>query len=269
MEIEMMTKNFLLLLFITVACIFLAACGMSQEELDVEATKIVAEIYGTQTAQVPTNTLTPSLTNTPLATSTLTYTITPSKTTRPTNTPRPTRTSTPRYTATPTPNPFAVVDTESLNIRKGPGVVYAIVTGAARGEHLEIVGQAYSCSWLKIKTTNGVEGWVSVDLIDYDLPCNQIPSAPVPPTPIPVPSSTPTKQAPAAKTIRVKIINDTGGYITINLNGPAVYSFSFPPGNSDMWVIPGTYNYTTWGCGTSASGTQKLSEGFEWKWYCQ
>ena len=141
------------------------------------------------------------------------------------------------------------MDTESLNIRKGPGIVYAIVTGASKGDRLEIIGQAYSCSWLKIKTSNGVEGWVSTDLVKYDLPCNQIPSVPNPQL--------------------ATVLSNPSGALTLNLSGPAVYSFTYGPGNHDMWVIPGTYTYTAWGCGTSTSGTQKLSDGFEWRCYCQ
>lgn len=178
-------------------------------------------------------------------------------------------TPTPEFTLTPTPRPGAVVNTNSLNIRSGPDTVYSIVGSAAKGDKLAIEGQAYGCGWLKIKTTNGVEGWVSSELVDYELPCSQIPAASIPPTPIPLPTATATKSAPQGKTVSIKVINDTGGTLSLSLSGPASYSFNFPPGNHTMQVLPGTYTYTAWGCGTSVSGTQKLSKGFEWSWYCK
>jgi len=184
------------------------------------------------------------------------------------DTPTPEITSTPRSTSTPTPKPGAVVETDSLNIRKGPGTNYAIVTGVPKGDTLDILGQAYSCSWLKIRTSNGVEGWVSSELVRYELACSDIPAVAVPPTPIPLPTLTPTSQAPAGKTVSVRIKNDTGGNISISLSGPASYSFSFTPGNHTIQVLPGTYSYTAWGCGSSLSGTKKLSKGDEWRFYC-
>jgi hypothetical protein len=177
-------------------------------------------------------------------------------------------TPTPEPTLTPTPSPGAVVDTNSINIRSGPDTVYGISGSASRGDLLEILGQAYNCAWLKIRTVNGIEGWVSSELVIFELSCSEIPSAVIPPTPIPLPTSTPTKQAPQGKTVSIKIVNNTGGNLSINLSGPASYSFNFPAGNHTMQVLPGTYTYTVWGCGTSASGTQKLSKGFEWTWYC-
>jgi hypothetical protein len=178
-------------------------------------------------------------------------------------------TPTPEVSPTPTPMPGAVVDTNSLNIRSGPDTVYSIAGGASKGDRLEILGQAYSCGWLKIETSDGVEGWVSSELVTYELPCSQIPAAEIPPTPIPLPTATATKPAPTGKTISVKVINNTGGTLSMNLSGPASYSFTFTTGTHTIQVLPGTYTYTVWGCGTSASGSYKLSKGDEWTWYCE
>jgi len=177
-------------------------------------------------------------------------------------------TPTPEATSTSTPMPGAVVETDSLNIRKGPGTMYTIVSGVPKGERLEILGQAYNCGWLKIKTSKGVEGWVSAELIRFELPCSAIPAAVIPPTPMVLPTATSTTQAPQGKTITIKIINNTGGNITINLSGPASYSFTFGPGTHNMKVLPGTYSYTVWGCGTSTSGSKNLKKLDSWTWYC-
>jgi hypothetical protein len=180
----------------------------------------------------------------------------------------------PLATPTSTPRPGAVVDTASLNVRKGPGTEYAQQTSVTEGEQLEIIGQAHNCAWLKIKTTKGIEGWVSSELVMYETSCNGISSAPIPPTPksvvatpTPAPASKPTEK-PTGKTIKVKIINDTGGTITLDLNGPASYSFTLGSGTHTIKVIKGTYNYAAWGCGSSNYGSKKLNDGDEWRWYC-
>jgi hypothetical protein len=180
----------------------------------------------------------------------------------------------PTPTPTSTPQPLAVVNTTSLNVREGPGIEYALVTDVTEGEDLEIIGQAYHCTWLKIETLKEIEGWVSSELVSYEIPCENIPSLPIPPTPkpkpatsTPEPASKPTAE-PSGKTVKVRIVNDTGGTLTLNLNGPASYNFNLGPGKHTINVIPGTYNYTVWGCGTSESGSQKLKKGFEWTWYC-
>lgn len=183
-------------------------------------------------------------------------------------------TPTPEATATSTPRPGAIVDTDSLNVRGGPDTVYGIVTGVSEGDHLEIVGEAYDCAWLKIETEDGVVGWVSAALVDYDLSCSDIPSASIPPTPVPPPPTDtpkpaqPTK-APSGKTVKVRIVNNTGGGLSLHLQGPASYQFNFGAGTHTINVVPGNYTYTAWGCGTSASGSKKLNAGSEWEWYCE
>ena len=178
-------------------------------------------------------------------------------------------TPTPQPTNTPTPEPGAIVDTESLNIRSGPDTAYSIVGSASKGDRLDIIGKAYNCSWLKIESMDGVEGWVAADLVIYSLECSEIPAASIPPTLIPLPTFTPTTQAPQGKTVSVKIINNTGGSLTLNLSGPATYSFTLGPGTHTIQVIPGTYTYTAWGCGATASGSKKLTKGDEWTWFCE
>lgn len=90
---------------VVLACLLagavLAACGPSQAELDAQATEIAASIFGTQTAEAPTSTFTP----------TPTPTFTPTST--PTDTPTPTFTPTPAPTSTPTPTPVPPTDTPS------------------------------------------------------------------------------------------------------------------------------------------------------------
>ena len=73
------------------------------------------------------------------------------------------------------------------------------------------------------------------------------------------------------KHIPILVINDTGGNLSISLSGPANYNFNISPGQKNIYVIPGTYNYTAKGCGGAVeTGTENLSSsGHEWKWWCQ
>jgi hypothetical protein len=77
------------------------------------------------------------------------------------------------------------------------------------------------------------------------------------------------KGAKVGGVVNVKIRNNTGGYVQLNLTGPATYSFSLAPGNSTISVIRGKYQYTAWGCGgASISGTKQLGGGKTWTWWC-
>lgn len=76
--------------------------------------------------------------------------------------------------------------------------------------------------------------------------------------------------APAGSEIPIIIINDLGATLSLSLSGPASYSFSIPAGRQNIYVIPGTYNYTGRCSGAVDSGTHDLSEsGSEWRWWWQ
>ena len=62
---------------------------------------------------------------------------------------------------TPTPAPNyarATVWANSLNVREGPGLDYAKVGSAKRGEYFKVWEE--TSKWLKVQLTNGVFGWV-------------------------------------------------------------------------------------------------------------
>ena len=56
-----------------------------------------------------------------------------------------------------------VTISKGLNIRKGPGTSNAIVGSLAGGSVVEV--KEKSSGWYKIKTANGVEGWISGDYV--------------------------------------------------------------------------------------------------------
>jgi hypothetical protein len=69
--------------------------------------------------------------------------------------------------------------------------------------------------------------------------------------------------------IKVTVKNSTGGTLTIYLSGPATYSFSFGTGNTKISIVPGKYNYTAYGCGSSDTGTRNFKGGGStWTFWC-
>ena len=93
----MKTRNLILLVIFLLGGI-LSACGPSQADMDATATQVAGSIFGTQTAQVPTVTLT----------------LTPNPTPTVTLTPTPTVTSTPTLTPTATDTPTPTIDPSIL-----------------------------------------------------------------------------------------------------------------------------------------------------------
>ena len=70
--------------------------------------------------------------------------------------------------------------------------------------------------------------------------------------------------------VKVIIVNDTHGTITLHLTGPQEYWFYIGPGRETVEVVKGTYDYTVWGCGgASASGSKKINSKSEWRFWCQ
>ncbi len=50
--------------------------------------------------------------------------------------------------------------TGNLNLREGPGTIYNAITTLPLNADLRILGQFSDCAWWKVRTTDGVEGWV-------------------------------------------------------------------------------------------------------------
>lgn len=70
--------------------------------------------------------------------------------------------------------------------------------------------------------------------------------------------------------VKLIIINNTNGILTLHLVGPAEYWFHIAPGKETVTVVKGTYDYTVWGCGGSTgTGTKKLTSKSEWRFWCQ
>jgi len=88
---------------------------------------------------------------------------------------------------TPTPPPYAnaVVNATGSSLLNGPGEVYIRVEKIEHLTPLSVRGQVSSCTWLKVTTPSGHEGWINGRDVTLSTDCSQIPEALIPPTPIP------------------------------------------------------------------------------------
>ena len=101
----------------------------------------------------------------------------------------PTNTPSPMPTDTPTPAyPEALVSTETLNLRGGPGTNYGIVGQVLTGQRFRITGRNGAGNWLKICCPTGTnrESWISADYALINRPIMNLPVAQAPPTPTPM-----------------------------------------------------------------------------------
>lgn len=109
----------------------------------------------TRTRQPPTATSTPSA----VPTATAARTSPPTATRPPTKTPRP----------SPTPTsalPLAVVEAERLNVRVGPGLDFAVLAVALRGDRFTIEGRSGDGAWWRVCCLRGGQrGWLAADFV--------------------------------------------------------------------------------------------------------
>lgn len=112
-------------------------------------------------------------------------------------------TSTP--TATPVPVPHCVVDRERVNVREGPGVVFAVVGTVSRGEGFDVQARNAAGNWYRFCCVEGSRGWIYAPLLrctddDDEIPvARDIPSVPPTNTPAPpLPTNTPIPAANAS-----------------------------------------------------------------------
>ncbi len=120
----------------------------------------------------------------------------------------PTPTSTAIATSTPLPPaptvPLAAqaeVIGDVLNVRSGPGEVYAVIGQARRGDAYDLVGRDASGAWWQICCVNGDAGWVASNLVRVSGASDAVAVVDVaPPTPAPA-TNTPTVTPTAPTTL--------------------------------------------------------------------
>jgi hypothetical protein len=138
-----------------------------------------------------------------------TSTAPPSPTPEPTNTPgppptptldfetnRPTREAGPRAL----PTPYVVVNSTTLNGRRGPAVTFERLGQAAQGDELMILARSTDGKWWQVCCLANQPVWVSADLVTAMGPVDTVPALTPPPTPRPVPPPPPAPTSTPAPT---------------------------------------------------------------------
>lgn len=65
--------------------------------------------------------------------------------------------------ATPTPVPVqASVDVDALNVRRGPGINYGVLTVSRQDDVVTVIGREEDSTWVQICCFDGESGWVNV-----------------------------------------------------------------------------------------------------------
>ncbi len=114
----------------------------------------------------PTATYTP---HPPTATKTATATELPTDTATATDTPTATATATDTLTPSPTPTVSGIVRSQRrANVRRGPGISFAIIDTLAPRSAVQIIGTSDDTEWYQVRLDDGKEGWVNTALLQVE-----------------------------------------------------------------------------------------------------
>lgn len=69
----------------------------------------------------------------------------------------------------------AVVHSDPLNLRSGPGVTYRVLRQLASGDRLQVTGRNIASDWLAVTTTDGEAGWVATEFLTITVSVDTIP----------------------------------------------------------------------------------------------
>lgn len=191
----------------------------------------------------------------------------PSATPEDTATPWPTDTPIPTLTPTPKPQVVDMSIKSNVNCRKGPSTSYAVVTVLDAGAVVDAQGRTGDSGWWYVRNPQDRSSgcWIREDFASAAGDVAILPVFTAQPAPVVAePSETPSCKVNQV----IHVDNDTGGYITIYLTGPAKFTFNIPAGKMDIQVCAGQYSYTGYGCGGSAlNGT--MNAGDDIRFYCR
>src|SRR5690606_7679358 len=65
--------------------------------------------------------------------------------------------------------PDAIVRSEELNLRTGPGYDYPAIDVLVKGDELTVVAVNWDDTWLEVQTKTGRQGWVVADLVELNI----------------------------------------------------------------------------------------------------
>ena len=68
-----------------------------------------------------------------------------------------------------------LVNTAALNVRTGPGISYTATAVVYQNQGVALLGRNADSSWVKVRLTNGVVGWINAAYIDTATTLNSLP----------------------------------------------------------------------------------------------
>ena len=95
--------------------------------------------------------------------------------------------------------PNAVVASEKLNLRTGPGTNYPITSTYSKGEALKVTGKTQNNEWVKVIASNSREGWMFVENLQVNIDLSSLSILPIPPTPTSIPATATSKPKPTSQ----------------------------------------------------------------------
>jgi hypothetical protein len=111
---------------------------------------------------------------------------------------RPERQSGPR----PLPTPYVIVNSATLNGRRGPASTFERIGQAEKGAELMIMARTPDGAWWQVCCMANQPVWVSADLVEAKGPVESVPVVTPPPTPAPPPPAAPKPTATPAPTLQ-------------------------------------------------------------------
>jgi hypothetical protein len=104
---------------------------------------------------------------------------------------RPDRQTGPR----PLPTPYAVVNSDTLNGRRGPASTFERIGQAEKGAKLMILARTPDGAWWQVCCMANQPVWVAAELVEAKGPVETVPVLTPPPTPVPPPPAPPKPTA--------------------------------------------------------------------------
>jgi hypothetical protein len=156
--------------------------------------------------------------------------------------------------STPTaPSADAAVNSDTLNVRAGPGTNYRVIGQLKLGDNVRITGRLQNNSWVKIVVAGQAQAWVSTQFLDVYVDLAQVPLAAAPAAP-PQPS-----QAARKNVAYLVIENHIGRYLTVQVNDK---NFRV---EGKTGSVPGRYQFVLEGTGWYTVAAQ-LPNGGSHNW---
>jgi hypothetical protein len=141
-------------------------------------------------------------------------------------------------TVTPTPLPPALIALETTFVKSGPDNVYETVALMTAGTEIELLGRLEDGTWILVGVTDGKEGWLPANGINYppgfdDLPVVEPPIPPTPPPLITVTVNNTNGDYPA----QMSATDETGKTISVTVPKGEIRSFTIPTGTYTLVFV--------------------------------